>query len=285
MNARLEGGGPRAVIGIYFGYALVLTFFLLPVLWVLSLSFRPLSELFQATPSLWPQNPTLDSYRTVLTRSPLPTYIWNSVKFAFGTVIGALLIAVPAAFALSRMHFRRPRMRKAVMLGVLGVQLISPLVTVLPLYRYFSALGLINSQIAVGLVYIAVQAPFATWMLKGFFDTVPRALDDAARVDGCTRLQMLTRVLLPVMLPGISATAILLTISTWGQFLIPYILIDRTALQPVGVGILEFQSTTDAVSTNQLAAAAVMSAVPAILIFIILQRFILAALTSGAVKE
>jgi multiple sugar transport system permease protein len=272
------------VLAIYAGYAAVLVFFLMPVLWVLSLSFRPLSELFQSTPSLWPQHPTLDSYRTVLTNSPLLLYIWNSVKFALATVVGAMLIAVPSAYALSRLKFRRAATRKAIMLGVLAVQLISPLVTVLPLYRYFSALGLINSQIAVGLVYIAVQSPFATWMLKGFFDTIPHALDDAARVDGCSRLQLLVLVLLPVMLPGLSATAILLTISTWGQFLIPYILLDQNALQPVGVGILEFQSTTDAVSTNLLAAAAVLSAVPAIAIFIVLQRFIIAALTSGAVK-
>jgi multiple sugar transport system permease protein len=281
---RRRKGQLTAALWIYAGYAVVLIFFLMPVLWVLSLSFRPLSELFQSTPSLWPQHPTLDSYRTVLKNSPLVIYIWNSVKFALATVVGAMLIAVPSAYALSRLKFRRVGTRKAIMLGVLAVQLISPLVTVLPLYRYFSALGLINSQIAVGLVYIAVQSPFATWMLKGFFDTVPRALDDAARVDGCSRLQLLVHVLLPVMLPGLSATAILLTISTWGQFLIPYILLDQNALQPVGVGILEFQSTTDAVSTNLLAAAAVLSAVPAIAIFIVLQRFIIAALTSGAVK-
>jgi multiple sugar transport system permease protein len=281
---RRRKGQLTAALWIYTGYAVVLIFFLMPVLWVLSLSFRPLSELFQSTPSLWPQHPTLDSYRTVLKNSPLVIYIWNSVKFALATVVGAMLIAVPSAYALSRLKFRRVGTRKTIMLGVLAVQLISPLVTVLPLYRYFSALGLINSQIAVGLVYIAVQSPFATWMLKGFFDTVPRALDDAARVDGCSRLQLLVHVLLPVMLPGLSATAILLTISTWGQFLIPYILLDQNALQPVGVGILEFQSTTDAVSTNLLAAAAVLSAVPAIAIFIVLQRFIIAALTSGAVK-
>lgn len=274
----------QVMLAIYAGYAVVLLFFLLPVLWVVSLSFRPLEELFQTTPSLWPHNPTLESYRHVLTDSPLPIYVWNSLKFALATVVGAMLVAVPSAYALSRLRFGAPRIKRLVMLGILAVQLVSPLVIVLPLYRYFAALGLINSQVAVSLVYIAVEAPFATWMLKGFFDTIPRALDDAARIDGCTRLQLLIHVLLPVMLPGLSSTAILLAISTWGQFLIPYILLDQNDLLPVGVGILEFQSTTDAVSTNLLAAAAVLSAIPAILIFIVLQRFIIAALTSGAVK-
>jgi multiple sugar transport system permease protein len=121
-------------------------------------------------------------------------------------------------------------------------------------------------------------------MLKGFLDTVPTALEDAARIDGCSRLKSLVHVLIPVMLPGLSATAILLVINTWGQFLIPYILLDKAELLPIGVGILDFQSTTDAVSTNQLAAAAVLTALPALVIVVVLQRFIIGALTAGAVK-
>ena len=281
MNRRTT---PGIVATIYVGYAIILALFLGPVLWVLSLSFRPLDELFTSALSLWPRHPTLDAYISVLTDSPLAVYIWNSVKFAAATVVGALLIAVPSAYALSRLRFKTAGRRRMAMLGILGVQLISPLVTVLPLYRYFSSVGLINSQIAVSLVYIATQAPFATWMLKGFFDTLPVALDEAARIDGCSRVQSLTRVLLPLMLPGLSSTAILLAINTWGQFLVPYILLDQDELFPIGVGILAFQSTTDTVSTNKLAAAAVLSAIPAVLIFVALQRFIIAALTAGAVK-
>jgi multiple sugar transport system permease protein len=121
-------------------------------------------------------------------------------------------------------------------------------------------------------------------MLKGFLDTVPTALDDAARIDGCSRLQTVFHVLIPVMLPGLSVTAILLVINTWGQFLIPYVLLDKAELLPIGVGILDFQSTTDAVSTNQLAAAAILTALPALVIVVVLQRFVIGALTAGAVK-
>lgn len=279
---------PRSSTGvtlsIYVGYAAVLAFFLLPVLWVFSLSLRSLDELFVFPPTILPEHVDWSSYSTVLTESPLVVYVWNSVKFSAATVVGALLVAIPAAYALSRLRFRTPARKEAVLLGILAVQLISPLVTALPLYRYFSALGLINSQAAVALVYVAVEAPFATWMLKGFLDSVPRALDDAACIDGCSRWQTLTKVLLPVMLPGLASTAIVLAISSWGQFLIPYILMDRDDLQPVGVGVLTFQSTTQAVSTNQLAAAAILAAIPAVLIFTLLQRFIIGALTSGAVK-
>lgn len=273
----------RIVAGIYLGYAAILAFFLLPALWIVSLSLRPLDELFTYPPTLLPTHVDWSSYRTVLVMSPLPLYVWNSVKFAVATVVGALAVALPAAYALSRLRFGGAT-RQGVLLGILAVQLVSPLVTALPLYRYFSALGLVDSQWAVALVYIAVEAPFATWMLKGFFDTVPRELDEAARIDGCSRLQTLGHVVLPVMLPGLASTAIVLAISSWGQFLIPYILIDRNELQPIGVGILDFQSTAQAVSTNQLAAAAILAAIPAVVIFTILQRFIVSGLTSGALK-
>ena len=275
---------PAAIALIYAGYALVLILFLLPVLWVASLSLRPLAEMFSSPPALIPKHPDLAAYRAVLTRSPFVIYVWNSVKFAAATVIGGMLLGLPAAYALSRLRFRRRAGRQGVMLAILGIQLISPLVTILPLYRYFSAVGLINSQPAVALVYIAFQAPLAAWMLKGFYDAVPVALDEAARIDGCSRLTALVRILLPVMLPGIAATAIVLAVNSWGQFLIPYILLDKPDALPIGVGILDFQSTTDAVSTNQLAAAAVLAALPALLIFAALQRFIIGAMTAGAVK-
>ncbi len=186
-----------------------------------------MAELFAFPPRLVPQHPTPAAYRDVLIGSPLAGYLLNSVKLVSATVLCALVIAVPSAYALSRLRFRRPVMKSLVMLGMLAVQLISPLVIALPLYRWFSALGLIDSHAALVLVYVALSAPFATWMLAGFLDTVPVALDEAARIDGCTRLQSLLRVLLPVMLPGLASTAILLAISTWGQFIVPFVLLTR----------------------------------------------------------
>jgi multiple sugar transport system permease protein len=269
---------------IYAGYVAVCLIFLFPLLWVASLSLRPMAELFAYPPRIAPSHPTLAAYRDVLFASPLARYLLNSVKLVCATVICALAIAVPSAYALSRLRFRRVASKPLVMLAMLAVQLISPLATALPLYRWFSTIGLINSHIAVVLVYVAFSAPFATWMLTGFLDTVPVALDEAARIDGCSRLQSLHRVLLPVMLPGLASTAILLAISTWGQFIIPFVLLTRGELYPISVGILDYQSSSDAVSTHLLAAAAIVSALPAMLTFLILQRFIIGALTAGAVK-
>lgn len=212
----------RVTAGIYAGYAAVLMFFLMPVLWVLSLSVRPLDELFAYPPTLLPQHVDWSSYNTVLFDSPLLTYLGNSLKFAAATVVGTLIVSLPAAYALSRLRMPGgPATRQGILFGILAVQLVSPLVTALPLYDAFSAMGLVNSQTAVCFVYIAVEAPFATWMLKGFLDTVPRELDDAAVIDGCSRLQALLYVVLPIILPGLASTAIVLAISSWGQFLIP----------------------------------------------------------------
>jgi multiple sugar transport system permease protein len=269
---------------VYAGYAGVCLVFLAPLLWVASLSLRPLSELFTVAQHLLPENPTLDAYRQVLFHAGIGIYLINSLKFVVATIIGALLMAVPAAYALSRLRFASEARRRWVMLMILAVQLISPLAIALPLYRYFSAVGLIDSQVAVVLVYIALGSPFATWMLAGFLDTVPTALDEAARIDGCSRLQALRLVLLPLMLPGLASTAILLAINTWGQFIVPFVLLSRERYYPISVGILQFQSSTDAVSTNLLAAAAILSALPAVLIFLLLQRFIIGALTAGALK-
>jgi len=273
-----------ASVAIYAGYVAVGLVFLFPLLWVVSLSLRPMAELFAYPPRLVPQHPTLAAYYQVLTVSPLTRYLWNSVKLVAATVICSLAIAVPSAYALSRLRFRRRAVKSLVMLGMLSVQLVSPLVTALPLYRWFSFLDLINSHTAVVLVYVALGTPFATWMLTGFLDTTPVALDEAARIDGCSRLQSLIHVLLPVMLPGLASTAILLAISSWGQFIVPFVLLSRNNLYPVSVGILDFQSSMDSVSTHLLAAAAIVSALPAMLTFLVLQRFIIGALTAGAVK-
>jgi multiple sugar transport system permease protein len=276
---------PAAAIAIYGGYILVGLVFLFPLLWVVSLSVRPMAELFAFPPRLVPQHPTLAAYREVLTGSPLARYLLNSVELVTATVICSVAIAIPGAYALSRLRFRRAAFKPVVMFGMLSVQLVSPLVTALPLYRWFSAFGLINSQAAVVAVYVALGAPFATWILTGFLDAVPLALDEAARIDGCSRLQSVIHVLLPVMLPGLAASAVLLAISTWGQFIVPFVLLTRGSLYPVSVGILDFQSTTDAVSTHLLAAAAILSALPAMLAFLLLQRFIIGSLTAGAVKQ
>ena len=267
--------------GIYLAYAAICLFFAGPLLWLLSLSIRTSAEVLVSDIRLWPQNPTLENYATVLDNPLFLGYLWNGLKLSIVGAVGAMLFALPAAYALSRFRFRH---RKLVMILLLGFQMVSPLVIMVPLYRYMDRVGLTDSHLGAAILYIAIAAPLFTWMLKGFLDGIPRSLEDAAMIDGCTRFGAFVRVVLPLSLPGLTSAFVLNAILGWSQFIIPFILISKPDLLPIAVGIFDFQGTYSQTSTQILAAASVLSIVPAIIVFLVLQRFIIGALTAGAVK-
>jgi multiple sugar transport system permease protein len=268
-------------IGSYVAYVLIFLFFAGPLLWLLSLSIRTQAEIFVSDLRIIPDNPTIENYQNVLNNPRFATYLWNGLKLAIIGAFGAMVLATPAAYALSRFRFRS---RKAWMIGLLGFQMISPLVIMVPLYRYMDRIGLTESHFGAGLIYIAIAAPLFTWMLKGFVDTIPQSLEDAAMIDGCTRFGAFMRVILPLSLPGLTSAFVLNAILGWSQFIIPFILLSKPALLPISVGIFNFQGTYSQTSTQILAAASVLSIVPAVVVFLALQRFIVGALMAGAVK-
>jgi multiple sugar transport system permease protein len=270
-----------ADVGTYFAYLLICLFFAVPLLWIVSLSLRTPAEVYVSDIHLWPRAPTLENYRAALGNPLFLTYLWNGLKLAVGGAVGAMLFATPAAYALSRFQFRN---RNLAMIGLLAFQMISPLVIMVPLYRYLDRVGMTDSLLAAGFIYVAVAAPLFTWMLKGFLDGIPQSLEDAAMIDGCTRFGAFMRVVLPLSLPGLTSAFVLNAILGWSQFIIPFILLSRPSLLPISVGIFTFQGTYIQTSTQVLAAASVLSIVPAIAVFLLLQRFIIGALMAGAVK-
>ena len=274
----------RAFIGdiaTYVAYALICLFFAGPLLWLLSLSIRTSAEIFVSEIRILPREPTVENYVDVLSNPLFPVYLWNGLKLAVIGAFGAMIFATPAAYALSRFRFR---FRRVWMIGLLAFQMISPLVIMVPLYRYMDEIGLTESHFGASLIYIAISAPLFTWMLKGFLDGIPQSLEDAAMIDGCTRFGAFMRVILPLALPGLTSAFVLNAILGWSQFIVPFILISQPSLLPIAVGIFNFQGTYSTQSTQLLAAASVMSIVPAVLVFLILQRFIVGALMGGAVK-
>jgi multiple sugar transport system permease protein len=270
-----------ADIGTYAAYAVIFLFFAGPLLWLVSLSVRNSSEVFVSDLRILPQNPTLENYVGVLHHPLFPLYLWNGLKLAVAGAFGAMLFATPAAYALSRFRFRN---RNLMMIGLLAFQMISPLVIMVPLYRYMDKVGLTDSQFGAALVYIAISAPLFTWMLKGFLDGIPQSLEDAAMIDGCTRWGAFMRVILPLSLPGLTSAFVLNAILGWSQFIVPFILISKPRLLPIAVGIFNFQGMYSQTSTQTLAAASVLSIIPAVIVFLLLQRLIVGALTAGAVK-
>ena len=267
--------------GYFLGQLVLIVLFLFPLLWVVSLSLKTAPETLQSPPSLLPASPQWGNYATVLDTTPIGRYLLNSVLLVGLAVAGALAVSVPAAYALSRFVFSS---RRTVSRGVLAAQLVSPLVIAVPAYQLFVRLGLVNNPISVVLVYIAVVAPFLTWFLKSYFDTVPSALDEAARIDGCSRWQAALRVVVPAARGGIASAAILGAVTSWSQFAVPFILLDDPDLFPVSVGVVNLQSTAGEVTTQLLAAGSVLAVAPIVIVFVLLQRQILGALTAGAVK-
>jgi multiple sugar transport system permease protein len=270
-----------ADIGTYLAYAVIFLFFAGPLLWLVSLSIRDQSEIYVSDLRLIPANPTMENFASVIHHPLFPLYLWNGLKLAVAGAFGAMLFATPAAYALSRFRFRN---RNLMMIGLLAFQMISPLVIMVPLYRYMDRVGMTDSQFGAALVYIAISAPLFTWMLKGFLDGIPQSLEDAAMIDGCTRWGAFMRVILPLSLPGLTSAFVLNAILGWSQFIVPFILISKPALLPIAVGIFNFQGMYSQTSTQTLAAASVLSIIPAVIVFLVLQRLIVGALTAGAVK-
>lgn len=265
----------------YAAMAALALVFAFPLLWVLSLSLKTGPETLQAPPTLLPADPQWTNYVDVLQAAPVGRFLLNSLFLVVVSVVLSLAVAVPAAYALSRFVFPGHRTYSR---GVLAAQLISPLIIAVPLYRLFVATGLINNYVGLVLVYVAIVAPLMTWFLKSYIDTIPDALDEAAMIDGCSRPRAVLSVILPAARPGIVSAAILGGVTTWSQFALPFILLDDIELFPVSVGVVNLQATAGEITTQLLAAGSVLAVAPVIVLFVVLQRYIVGALTAGAVK-
>jgi multiple sugar transport system permease protein len=274
--------GSRLGDAASYAFMLVMfVFFAGPLTYLLSLALRGRKEIYLGVARYIPKAPTLDNFITVFSNSYFPLYLWNGLKLASLSGLGVLVVSLPAAYAFSRFQFRGKGLS---MMGLLLFQMISPLVIMVPLYRYMNKLGLLDTQFAVVMVYIALGVPLATWLLKSTVDGIPRSLDEAAMIDGCNRFSVFWRIILPLSAPGIASVFIITVIAGWSQFIVPFLLLTRNDLMPIGVGIFNFKGMQTDSSVQLLAAACLISVVPAIVAFLSLQRLILGAMTSGAVK-
>ena len=274
-------GARAGDIATYAVLALLAVFFATPFVWLLSLALRTPAEVYLGAARLIPEAPTLDNFAQILSDPAFLIYLWNGLKLsALGGAV-AVLLAIPAAYACSRLDFRG---KQAVLLGILAVQMISPLVILVPLYRWMGALDLLNLDASVVAVYGALGMPLAVWLLKVAFDAIPPEIEEVAFVDGASRVQVLTRITLPLARPGIASAFILAMVMNWSQFLVPFILLERDGDWPISVAIFNFAGAMNATTTQLLAAACLIAVVPAVAVFVALQRMIVSALIAGAVK-
>lgn len=261
--------------------AVVLILLLGPIYWTLITSLKTLPEAIKWPPSYIPENFTLEAYKEVLGRSPVPKFLLNSIIYALVTTTIVTTAAVFTTYALTRYKYRGSNM---VLLSFLFIRLIPPISLLLPFYLILRQLGLINTRASVIIYTIYLTYPLAVWMLKSFFDQFPQDLIDAALIDGASRLGALVRVVLPVIANGIAAVAIIAFLWTWIEFLAPFLFLNTDNLKPITVGLYYFVGD-ETTYWNSLTAGAILAIIPGIAFFMFAQRYIVSGLTAGFGKE
>jgi multiple sugar transport system permease protein len=266
----------------------VLLFIFGPILWLFSASLSTQVELF-SVPMHWiPQHPTLQNYLDILfptlAVSSVPrtfaTAILNSLKIASSVTIICILIGSLAAYALVRIPFK---FNRAIQLGILGTRMIPEVSLVIPLFILASSLNLINTPIVLIIAYLSFALPFAIWMMAAFFQTVPIELEEAARLDGCSRLGILFRVIMPISIPGLISTAMFVFLLAWDEFFYALIFTSTLAAKTAPVAIAEFIGRY-AVNITGMMAGGILAALPPVILGLIFQRYIVSGMTTGALK-
>jgi multiple sugar transport system permease protein len=262
------------------GLLLLATLFLLPQLWLVSLALKTGPAVYEYPPRLLPRDPSLANLRFVLEKTQVPVYLWNSAKLAGAATLLTLALALPAAFALSRRRFAA---RETVRRGLLLVQMVSPIVLLVPIYTVVGTLRLLDSHLGLVAAYVAVQLPFTITVLAGFFDGLPPALFEAATLDGATPLRTLRTIALPLVGPGLAATAIFNLAAYWSEFGLALVLLDSQSRFTIPIGLFSLQSGYET-EWQIVAAASVIGILPVMAMFVFLQRYFVSGLTAGAVK-
>jgi multiple sugar transport system permease protein len=261
------------------GIALVLVYCAAPFVWQVITSVKPVDELV-GRPLLLPVDPTIEHYRTVLAGQGFMRAMLNSALVAAATTLVAIALGTLAAFALSILRVRR---RAAVLATALAVSMFPPIATVSPLFLLLSAFGLRDTLVALVLVHSTFALPLAIWLMTHTFDTLPRELYSAARVDRCGPLGALWRVLLPLAGPGLVAAGALVFVFSWNEFLFALAFTATEASRTVPVAIATFPGLHE-IPYGEIAAASVVATLPVVVLAFALQRRIVDGLTGGAVK-
>jgi len=269
----------RAVVLVLFG-----VFTSVPLYAMVTSSLKPLRDV-QGTFTWWPSTLTTEPFVDMWTTVPLARYFVNSVVVATIACVASVILAVLAAFAVSRFTFRG---RTAFTTTVLSTQMFPGVLFLLPLFLIFvninasTGLQLVGSRLGLILTYLTFTLPFSIWMLVGYFDSIPRELDEAAMVDGCGPMGALWRVVLPAARPGVIAVLIYSFMTSWGEVLFASVMttdVNRT----LAVGLREYSTQTN-VYWNQIMAASLVVSVPVVVGFLLAQRHFVAGVTAGAVK-
>ncbi len=267
-------------IAFYLFLALIIFYTVFPFYWAIVSSLKPGSELF--TVDFWPRHPAWDNYVAVFQEQPFGRNILNSLLVASSTVVLSLTLAVAAAYALGRIHFRG---RTTLLMVVLGVSMFPQIAVLSGMFELIRSMGLYNNLLALTLSYMIFTLPFTVWVLTTFMRELPKELEEAAIVDGAKPFTIVTKVFMPLMGPALATTGLLAFIAAWNEFLfaLTFTLSSEMRTVPVAIALISGASSFELPWGNIMAASVIVT-VPLIVLVLIFQRMIVSGLTAGAVK-
>ena len=277
----------RALFWSYVFLIIFVIFFLTPPVYMLITSLKTSAEISAATTPWWVLNPTLQNYIEILTSPTYLTFFRNSAVVALAVVFVTMLVSIPAAFALSRMKFWGSA---TLATGVFLTYLIPDTLLFIPLFKIFvflrdlTGIEFLNHWWMLIIIYPTLTVPFCTWIMIGYFGSIPRELDEAALIDGAGYIQLLTRIFIPVALPGIIAAAIFAFTASWAAFLYPLAFTTSTDQLVLSVGIITTLIKGDVFNWGQIMTGALLGAAPPLIIYAFLMDYYIAGLTAGATK-
>ena len=254
---------------------------LIPILYALSVSLNASNSLLSSDFSFIPKNFTLDNYLTVFTGEDILTWFQNSILLAGATVALSLLVAIPAAYCFSRRRFpgRRLILRWLVLLNSFPA-----ILSMFAVYRLLRPLGLINHRLGLLIIYTGTMAVFSLWNMKGYFDTIPIEIEEAAQIDGAGPVQVVTKIVLPLARPSIIVTALMVLIYVWHEYIYATTFMTGEENYTLAAGLYALQATEMSGSWPVFAAAAITVSVPVLIIFFLCQKYMTSGLTAGGVK-
>ena len=260
---------------------LYIIFLLFPLLWVVASSLKSTQEIYSGAPTILPQNISFDHYISVIDGQQVFQSMWNSVIVGIVSTIIVVLISVPSAYAMVRY-------KSIVNSGILGWILVSqifPVILVMiPLYVLLRYIGLTDSLVGLILIYVVWSLPFVLWMMHGYVKSIPIELEEAAVIDGANRSQVIFKILMPLLLPAIGASALFAFISAWNEFFFAFVLMKSPALATLQVELARYTGMEGQARTGPLAAASVIATIPSIILFIFMRKWLTTGLVSGALK-
>jgi multiple sugar transport system permease protein len=279
--ALTKTGSQRMVKGIGNGVlALMLLWTAIPFYWMFVTSLKHDKEIYGYEATLIPEKPTVANYVTIIRDTPYLTFLRNSTVVAVGSTVISIIIACLGAYAIARLNFPG----RALLARLLVCTYLVPAsLLFIPLFAIMSALRFTDTLYGLTIAYLSGDVPFCTWLLMGYFKSVPTELEEAALVDGCNRVTALIRVVLPVSLPALVVVTFFCFTRAWNEFLYAYVFTSTNAARTITTGLVNFMSA-DVFFWGPLMASTILSALPPVVMFLVFQRWVVKGLTLGAVK-